>query len=75
MPKLKRTYIITAKRIISGGVSKYRNGLRISGDYETHFTGSSYFALTVPNAKLEIYMRGYDCAPPKNTAEPLPVLV
>ena len=75
MPKLKRTYIMTAKRIISGEVLKYRNGLRISGDYETRFTDSSYFALTVPNAKLDIYKRGYDCAPPKNTAEPIPVLV
>ena len=48
----KRTYIMTAKRIISGEVLKYRNGLRISGDYETRFAGSSYFALTVPCRRL-----------------------
>ena len=39
---------MTVKRIISGEVLKYRNGLRISGDYETRSTGASYFALTVP---------------------------
>ena len=41
---------MTVKRIISGEVLKYRNGLRISGDYETRSTGASYFALTVPLA-------------------------
>ncbi len=49
---------MTAKRIIAGEVLKYRNGLRISGHYETRFAGSSYFALTLPTqtpfAKLAV---------------------
>jgi len=43
---------MTVKRIISGEVLKYRNGLRISGDYETRSTGASHFALTVPRQDL-----------------------
>ena len=39
---------MTAKRIISGEVLKYRNGLGVSGDYETRFASASYFALTMP---------------------------
>jgi hypothetical protein len=44
----KRTYIMTAKRIISGEVLKYRNELHISGDYKTRFASASFFALTMP---------------------------
>ena len=39
--------IMTIKRIISGEVLKYRNGLRIRGDYETRSASASYFALTL----------------------------
>ena len=48
---------MTVKRIISGEVLKYRNGLRISGDYETRSTGASYFALTVPKGLYPGYDR------------------
>ena len=48
----KRIYIITARRITSGDVLKYRNGFLIRRGYETHLTGSSYFALTSPIATL-----------------------
>ena len=44
---------MSAKRIISSEVLKYRNGLGISGDYETRFASASHFALTVP---LEVFM-------------------
>jgi hypothetical protein len=37
----KRIYIITARRIISGDVLKYLNGLRICGGYETGTPRSS----------------------------------
>jgi len=43
---------MTAKRIISGEVLKYRNGLGISGGYETRFTSASLFTLTVPTLRL-----------------------
>jgi len=46
------TYIMTAKRIISGEVVKYRNGLGISGDYETRFASASHFTLTMPRIVL-----------------------
>jgi NAD(P)-dependent dehydrogenase (short-subunit alcohol dehydrogenase family) len=41
---------MTAKRIISGEVLKYRNGLGIRGDYETHFASASHFTLTMPRS-------------------------
>ena len=44
---------MTAKRIISGEDLKYRNGLRISGDYETRSAGASLFSLTVPSCGLK----------------------
>ena len=46
----KRTYSITAKRMISGLVLKYLNGARfvIRRGYETALNGSSWFCLTVP---------------------------
>ena len=37
----KRTYIITARRITSGEVLKYRNGFFIHGRYETLLAASS----------------------------------
>ena len=43
-----RTYIITAKRMISGDVLKYRKGLLIRECYETAIFGSSEFPLTLP---------------------------
>jgi hypothetical protein len=43
-----RTYIITAKRMISGDVLKYRNGFLIRECYETAISGSSEFLLTLP---------------------------
>ena len=42
---------MTARRITSGEVLKYRNGFLIRGRYETHLSASSYFSLTKP-AKL-----------------------
>lgn len=43
-------YIITAKRMISGEVRKYRKGLRLvmAGRYETALPGSSTIPLTPP---------------------------
>ena len=43
---------MTAKRMISGDVLKYRNGFFIRGRYETCFQRSSNFALTLPFAAL-----------------------
>ena len=43
-----RTYIITAKRMISGDVLKYRKGLLIRECYENAIFGSSEFPLTLP---------------------------
>jgi hypothetical protein len=43
-----RTYIITAKRMISGDVLKYRHGFLIRECYETAISGSSEFPLTLP---------------------------
>ena len=40
---------MTAKRITSGEVLKYRNGFLIRGRYETHLSASSYFSLTKPS--------------------------
>jgi hypothetical protein len=34
--------------MMSGEVLKYRNGVGISGDFETRFTSASHFALTIP---------------------------
>ncbi len=48
----KRAYIMTAKRMISGDVLKYRNGFFIPGRYETCFRCSSNFALTLPRRAL-----------------------
>ena len=48
----KRIYIITARRITSGDVLKYRNGFLIRRGYETRLTGSSEFCLTVPSHVL-----------------------
>jgi hypothetical protein len=42
-------YIITARRMISGEVLKYRNGLRIGKGYETGIRRSSDFPLTLPH--------------------------
>ncbi len=39
---------MTAKRMVSSEILIYRNGLCVSGNYETRFGGSSYFTLTVP---------------------------
>ena len=39
---------MTAKRIISGEVLNYRNGLGISEDYGTRFASASHFTLTMP---------------------------
>ena len=41
-------YIITARRMTSGELLKYRKGLRIAGGYGTPLAGSSQFALTKP---------------------------
>ena len=43
-------YIITARRMTSGELLKYRKGLFITADYESLFPGSSRsrFTLTVP---------------------------
>ena len=43
-----RTYIITARRITSGELLKYRNGFLIRGRYEKRFRRSRSFALTNP---------------------------
>ena len=43
---------MTAKRMISGEVLKYRNGSGISGDYETRIVSASHFALTMPTDAL-----------------------
>jgi len=40
---------MTAKRMSSGDVLNYRNGLFIPGRYETCFRRSSNFALTLPS--------------------------
>ena len=45
---VKRTYIMTARRMNSGEILKYRNGFFIRQDYEVRFRHSSRFALTVP---------------------------
>ena len=44
-----RMYIITVRRITSGELLKFRNGLRICRRYEMSPTRSSVFALTPPN--------------------------
>ncbi len=44
----KRTYIITAKRMTSGEVLKYRNGFLIHGGYGVCLTSSSWIPLTLP---------------------------
>ena len=46
--------IITARRMTSGELLKYRKGLFITADYESLFPGSSRsrFTLTVPAAAL-----------------------
>jgi len=41
-------YIITARRMISGDVLKYRNGFLIHRRYETRRADSSQFTLTPP---------------------------
>ncbi len=41
-------YIITARRITSGELLKYRKGLCIARGYGTPFPGSSRFTLTLP---------------------------
>ena len=43
---------MTAKRMISGDVLKYRNGFFIPRRYETCFRRSSNFALTLPRELL-----------------------
>jgi endonuclease YncB( thermonuclease family) len=48
MVRGKRIYIMTARRMISGEVLKYRNEFLIHGRYETRFTNSSEFCLTMP---------------------------
>jgi hypothetical protein len=50
---------MTAKRIISGEVLKYRNGLGISGDYETRSVSASHFALTMPSDNLHFLWEAY----------------
>ncbi len=46
-------YIMTARRMISGEVLKYRNGCLIHGRYETNLADSSQFILTPPDAGLQ----------------------
>jgi hypothetical protein len=41
-------YIITARRMISCELLKYRNEFFTGGGYETPLPGSSRFALTMP---------------------------
>jgi len=43
-----RTYIITAKRMVSGDVLKYRNGFCVKKRYETRVAASSQIPLTRP---------------------------
>ena len=45
-------YIITARRITSGELLKYRKGFCIAGDYGTPLPGSSRFTLTKPSNRL-----------------------
>ena len=47
-------YIITARRMTSGELLKYRKGLFITAGYESLFPGSSRsrFTLTVPSCTL-----------------------
>ena len=52
-------YIITARRMTSGELLKYRNGLFISADYESLCFGSSRFSLPVP-----VRSRKSDCDDP-----------
>jgi transposase len=50
-------YIITARRMISGEVLKYRNGLRIGKGYETGIRRSSDFPLTLPTITFTAGLR------------------
>ena len=50
----KRTYIITARRITSGEVLKYRNGFFIQGRYKIRFSSSIRILLTIPKYHLLI---------------------
>ena len=54
---VKRTYSITAKRMISGLVLKYLNGERfvICGFYKYTLLASTEFNLTVPQVQLTIF--------------------
>jgi len=51
-------YIITASRITSGELLKYRNGFFIQEGYGLSWVGSSQFALTIP---AEFMIRGRGC--------------
>ena len=64
-------YIITARRMISGEVLKYRKGLCfIYADYESGLSGSSGFCLTEPDIRIwEIAMVAGDAQP---TMESIP---
>ena len=57
---------MTAKRMISGDVLKYRNGFLIRRGYETRLSGSSEFCLTVPFREV----RGLNPGNRATTAEP-----
>ena len=62
----KRTYIITARRITSGEVLKYRNGFFIQGRYKIRFSSSIRILLTIPlrdeEVKAFVHERGDDFA-------------
>ncbi len=47
-------YIITAKRITSGELLKYRNKFFIHRRYGATQRGSSHFALTLPGQALDL---------------------
>ena len=50
-------YIITARRMTSGELLKYRKGLFITADYETLLSGSSRFSLTKPSTGVAPHSR------------------
>ena len=52
----KRTYIITARRITSGEVLKYRNGFFIQGRYKIRFSSSIRILLTIPIERLPLHL-------------------
>ena len=51
-------YIITARRMTSGELLKYRNGLFIAAGYESVLSISSQFCLTKPLHQLDVEANG-----------------